>query len=767
MWNLFRWLPALVLLLPTVTLAGSIQLQGNEPVRWKKTSISYYVNQDGSDNISNGSDISAVHAGWDAWEAMPCGFLTFEDKGLINDKKITVVGYGTNGKNEIAFIENNQWTYGSFVLGLTSTSMFSGGSIIEADIGFNGLHHTWSTTGQPNTVDVLAVATHEQGHAVGLQHALSWPTSSTPPIMSPSTDGTSGNNTPTDNDKVGFCFLYPNNYVCTSDDDCPMVVEKGPEGEYYSGQITCQEGQCGGFSNQVPVGTKQLGEECATDYDCVDEQAFCQAMSGSGGYCAVQCDDPANNDCPEPLVCMGYQNSSKGVCLPASGSGNGGDGQVGDLCQGGQECESLLCVSSPGSNGGICQQGCTPGNDTTCPSGQTCSPLSGSAIGVCIDGAASGSKATGETCANPTECISGLCVGSGSGYICMDSCAPGVGSCSEGFSCVSLSSGGGACVPSGGGQLGDECQYNNDCQSDACISINNPEFPAPFCSQDCSSAECPCGFNCSNFQGGASYCTPGEKLGCIPNENPCASDIECISSLCHAGICKDLTAPLPCATPEDCWNSTGMCYAGLCETPCVTISPDCPPGLGCQRLTTNEINGICVAPGPDQAGSPCTADAACSTLFCEGKGSEPKTCLIACDPNEGANCGDALECVPMKAGVGACVLVEEVPAPTTETGGEVPNTGETGGETGGEAGGETGVNPNPETGEDTGDGFGEGTTAGGGRNPPGFPQPDPGNGESGGCQTTSAPPSMLLPALMALLAGCLCRRRREALTPQS
>ena len=767
MWNSIRWLPILFFLLPSFALAGSIQLQGGEPVRWKKTSISYYVHQAGSADISNGSDLSAVHAGWDSWQAMPCGFLTFEDKGLISEKKIMVVGYGTNGKNEVAFIEDNQWTHGSFVLGLTSTSMFSGGSIIEADIGFNGLHHTWSTTGQANAVDILAVATHEQGHAVGLQHALSWPTTSNPPIMAPSTDGSIGNNTPTDNDQVGFCFLYPNNYVCASDDDCPMVVEKGPQGEYYSGQITCQGGQCGGFSNQVPVGTKELGEECATDYDCIDELAFCQAVSGSGGYCAVQCDDPANNDCPEGLECMGYQNSSKGVCLPPGGGG--GTKQVGEPCQGGQECESLLCVSSPGSNGGICQQGCTPGNDATCPSGQTCSPLSGAGLGVCIDGAASGSKAAGEACANPTECISGLCVGSGSGYICMDSCTPAADDCALGFSCVTLSNGSGACVPSGGGQLGDECEFNNDCQGDACISISGPGFPpTPFCSQDCATTACPCGFNCSSFQGGAAYCTPGEKVACVPDENPCTTDSECISALCHMGLCKDPASPLECTAMEDCWNSTGMCYAGLCETACITITPDCPPGLGCKRMTTNEINGICVPPGPEQSGSPCLSDDACSTLFCEGKGSDPKTCLIACDPNAPSTCGDALECLPVKAGVGGCYLSEEEPV-NPETGGETTGGETTGGETtGGETtGGETtggGTTGGGTTGgETTGGGTTGGETTGGGIPSVGFPQPAAESGDEGGCHVTPRRVPGVFPGLLLLAIGALFLRSRKTL----
>jgi len=685
-----------------------------------------------------------------------------DNLGTLAQTQTTVVGYGTNGKNEIEWVENNQWTYGQYVLGLTTTSTYSGGTIFEADIGFNGLHHTWSTTNASNTMDVLSVAAHEQGHALGLQHVLSWPDPNDPPTMAPNVDLNGNSATINSNDEDGICFLYPDGYTCQTNDDCPFVVSDGPNGEYYSGQITCQGNLCGGFSNQVPEGDKLLGEECVSDFDCGEPNTFCQMVSNSGGICAITCDPNANN-CPSPLVCMEFSNGGGGVCLPSNAGA--GDKQVGEPCSGGQECETLLCVAAPGSNQGECMQSCYTDDPATCPPGWFCSPLTGANTGVCVEQAAL--KPSGESCSSPNECLSQLCVGTGDGYYCLDECNISSGNCPDGFSCLQLSgTSKGACFPAGGSGLGAECLSNIDCDSGICIEVSSPGFPShPFCTQNC--GECPCGFDCVSFVGGDSYCVPGVKLNCVPDGNSCIEDTECISGLCHLGLCADPKGELSCSSssqcPTICYDGVcpSLCYQGFCEQPCVVITPICPPGTGCLRLTTNEINGVCRPPGPSQPGIACGSDTECNSLFCESAAGDPHACLIPCDPANGVNCGEALECLPVKAGVGGCFPIEEElpvdpPPINTEEGSEegAEFSTEVGDETGSESvwpepGDEGGNTGNPFANGETGNGLGNGNV------PPAIGA----NDSDGGCQQNAGPAIPALPVFF-LLVGLYIRVAR-------
>ena len=80
---------------------------------------------------------------------------------------------GANQNNEVTWVEDSDWSYGSGVLGVAAPLWYvASGQIIEADIAFNGLHHQW-TTGEPiNAVDVKSVVLHEVGHWFGIQHYL-------------------------------------------------------------------------------------------------------------------------------------------------------------------------------------------------------------------------------------------------------------------------------------------------------------------------------------------------------------------------------------------------------------------------------------------------------------------------------------------------------------------------------------------------------------------------------------------------------------------
>lgn len=68
---------------------------------------------------------------------------------------------------------------------------------------------TWSTSGAPNAIDVENVATHEFGHAVGLNHVNS-PRDGCLTMYKFSTDGEIQKRTPGLGDKLGMAKLYGN-----------------------------------------------------------------------------------------------------------------------------------------------------------------------------------------------------------------------------------------------------------------------------------------------------------------------------------------------------------------------------------------------------------------------------------------------------------------------------------------------------------------------------------------------------------------------------
>ena len=138
-----------------------------------------------------------------------------------------------NGQNEFIWIEDASWSFGKFVLGVTTPIIYQNGDIVEADIAFNG-YAQWSTNGQWGSSDVKSVAIHEIGHAFGMQ------TQSPGQLITGTTDhvscrGPAGKSAEFENDdKLGACFLSnATTYQCSGDAQCPYVVDTSQNGEEF------------------------------------------------------------------------------------------------------------------------------------------------------------------------------------------------------------------------------------------------------------------------------------------------------------------------------------------------------------------------------------------------------------------------------------------------------------------------------------------------------------------------------------------------------
>jgi hypothetical protein len=436
-------------------------------LKWDLQSVSYSLHPQCSEDISPTSAcLDELRASFGMW-ATDCSGLAFVEGEPSSNLSLTSLANGSaNGINELAFIEDSSWTYGTYVLGVTGPYYSPvTGVISEADIAFNGLQHKWNVgQGGFNTQDVMNVAVHEIGHMVGLQHALSGYDPSNPPTMATTADPSLKSQTPEPDDYAGLCFLYPaESHGCSADTDCPYILDQGMQGEYYVGSLACEDGLCGGLSNAVPAG--ELGETCIQDSDCVD------GLACSGGLCAQSC--VTDEDCPTPYICSGS------TCTDPSGSSGTGPTHAEMLT----ECEGDFdCFGSGGgfdfSNLGLCM----PADDgksycrLVCMFGVEC----GAPCLECVTGAKQtllgaadvclpkdGCSERGELCTGDVECDSGLCIE----QACAEACVVGDETCPQGEACARFSQAtlDGMCSPVGGLDTGAECSRDDLCRSLLCL----------------------------------------------------------------------------------------------------------------------------------------------------------------------------------------------------------------------------------------------------------------------------------------------------------
>ena len=627
LWRRYSAVVAVLLMVPLQAYGASVSMtKGNTGaiVKWSKTPVSFQLHPACSADLNANTCLNEVRKSFKAWEPPTCSNLKFTEGPASYNLKLTAVGGNTNGKNEFAWIETNAWIYGTYVLGVTSpvftVSGPSNGTINEADIAMNGYLQKWSVSGQNYTTDVMNVSVHEIGHFFGLQHNL-YPNNSKPETMAPSADPFMGSRTPEQDDIDGLCFLYPTGkgLTCSTSKDCPYVVDDGPSGEYYAGQIGCNSGVCNGPAASVPTGGKKLGDACLNSSDC-DSPLFCQPISGSSSVCSQQCNPQQSGSCPNGYTCYGYQGSTtQGACIKSQGGGNTGPKKkIGETCTASTQCESQLCVGSGGA--GTCQKLCT--SDAQCDAKQQCSKFSGKNYGACVDAPQSGGdkKDNGETCTLSTQCKSDICVGTGATGTCLADCDSKP--CPANTNCMPLSGGKKGCIPGGPKKLGEACQTGLECNTSVCA----PAAGKYICTQLCGGGKpaCPSGYSCTQINANTSVCLPASsaKAG---NGEKCASSNECASGMC-----------------------VGTGTSGTCLQPC-TSNQQCPDGYGCASLQSG--GGACIELGDKKIGDPCDQSSQCKSASCYDLGGGA-VCTAQCTSSVDCPCG--FECKTYQGNTKLC-----------------------------------------------------------------------------------------------------------------
>jgi len=168
--------------------------------RWQTLPVPYRIHAGGLPGLGNGSEFIAVQRAFDTWQNLPSSSIAFRYEGAT-----LVQNGGNDGVNVISF-QDTGFSFGTGTIAVTLSSS-SQGFFLDADILFNPSNPsiTFATDGRSDGFDIQAIATHEIGHFLGLDH-----TSIVSATMNPT--GARGMVFPRvlkSDDIIGASILYP------------------------------------------------------------------------------------------------------------------------------------------------------------------------------------------------------------------------------------------------------------------------------------------------------------------------------------------------------------------------------------------------------------------------------------------------------------------------------------------------------------------------------------------------------------------------------
>lgn len=384
--------------------------------RWSTSAlpVQYRVNPaTAPSTIGAAGAVTSVDQGFASWSAPACtswrttnAGTTSRTRGVAGDRENSILWISGTWPSELGPVDR--------VIGVT-TPVYNPSTrlMIDADIQFNNVGFTWSLTGVRGTVDTVSIATHEEGHFLGLDHSAN-----SAAVMYASYPGGIKRDL-TGDDIAGVCTLYPLGVTIPD----AGVVDAGSTADPCNRYTSCAGctpvngcGWCGASNSCVtstasgPVGGscasgfRWLPSECgATTVDAGTSTDPCARFAGGGCNECTQYDGcgwcPTQNRCvsgtrsgPGGGACSGwawFQTECRfidaGTTTPTD-TGPAPTSAFGEPCTATSPCSTGgICVRMSASSAAFCTRGCA--DDCTCPRGYSCAGRISTGQTVCVPGA--------------------------------------------------------------------------------------------------------------------------------------------------------------------------------------------------------------------------------------------------------------------------------------------------------------------------------------------------------------------------------------------
>lgn len=170
--------------------------------RWRELPVGYRINGGTIPGPLSSFAAASIEAGFAAWSSPGCTAWETELLGDTDD------GYDFDDGKSVFLWISDSWPgelgQAGSVIAVTMPVWDPDGVIGEADMIFNNVGFCWDDTGEGDCIDVRSIATHEEGHFLGLGH-----TNVRGATMLGFYPGGTSARTIEDDDIEGVCALYP------------------------------------------------------------------------------------------------------------------------------------------------------------------------------------------------------------------------------------------------------------------------------------------------------------------------------------------------------------------------------------------------------------------------------------------------------------------------------------------------------------------------------------------------------------------------------
>lgn len=167
--------------------------------------VPYFIDSAGTPDTTE--EFAAIQAAYAAWNSVPSSYMEFvyagpssapwgRGDGVNVHTWITEDWEERTGTSSRTIAVNRFWYYPS------------SGEIFDSDIAYNGEHFRWSSSGEPERMDIQNIATHEIGHSLSLND-LYGPEDTEKTMFGYAALGETKKRTLEQDDIDGISYLYP------------------------------------------------------------------------------------------------------------------------------------------------------------------------------------------------------------------------------------------------------------------------------------------------------------------------------------------------------------------------------------------------------------------------------------------------------------------------------------------------------------------------------------------------------------------------------